>query len=165
METVIKILADGLMVPVLLLAAYVLIMKVPHTHRYDTYTRIFMAGISAYLLAKIVGALWQPETERPFEKLGIEAGAAYLNNPGFPSDHILFATFLTLAVWYATKSRTFTLIMAGMTLLVAMGRVLANVHTVLDVTGGVIFALVGATWYIGLNTPHLRKYIAKYAKK
>ncbi len=165
METIIKILADGLMVPIVLLAAYVLIMKVPHTHRYDIYARIFMAGISSYLLAKIVGALWQPEAQRPFEKLGIEAGAAYLNNPGFPSDHILFATFLTLAVWYATKSRRVTLVMAGMTLLVAVGRVLANVHTVLDVTGGVIFALVGATWYIGLNMPHLRKYIAKYAKK
>ena len=165
METIIKILADGLMVPIVLLAAYVLIMKVPHAHRYDTYTRILMAGISSYLVAKLVGAVWQPEAVRPFEKLGIEAGAAFLNNPGFPSDHTLFATFLTLAVWYATKNGRLAAIMAGMTILVTVGRVLAHVHTPLDVTGGIVFAVIGSIWYIGLKKPHLRKHIAKKAKK
>jgi membrane-associated phospholipid phosphatase len=165
MEILIKILADGLMVPIVLLAVYALMMKVPHAHRYDIYTRIFMAGISSYLLAKLVGAMWQPETVRPFEKLGIEAGAAFLNNPGFPSDHTLFASFLTLAIWYATKYGRLTIVMVVMTLLVAVGRVLAHVHTPLDVTGGIVFAVIGALWYIGLKKPHLRKHIAKKAKK
>lgn len=165
MEVIIKLLADGLMVPIVLLAIYALVMKVPHVHRYDTYTRVLMAGITSYLMAKIVGAIWQPENARPFEKLGTEAGAAFLNNPGFPSDHTLFATFLTLAVWHATKSRTLTIAMASMTILVAVGRVLAQVHTPLDVTGGMLFAGLGALWYVGLKKPHLRKHLANYAKK
>jgi membrane-associated phospholipid phosphatase len=165
MEILIKILADGLMIPIVVLAVYALIVKVPHTHRYDIYTRILMAGISSYLLAKLVGAVWQPETIRPFEKLGIEAGAAFLNNPGFPSDHTLFATFLTLAVWYATKNGRLAIIMTAMTLLVAVGRVLAHVHTPLDVTGGILFAVIGSLWYMGLKATYLRKHIAKIARK
>lgn len=165
METIIKILADGLLIPLVLIAIYALIAKVPHEHRYDIYTRIFMAGLTSYMLAKFVGALWQPEKMRPFEELGIKAGAAYLNNPGFPSDHTLFAGFLTIAVWYATRSRLLTGILAAMTILVAVGRVLAHVHTPLDVTGGIVFALLGIIWYTGLTKKSLRTFVARRAKR
>jgi membrane-associated phospholipid phosphatase len=165
METIIKLLADGLMVPLVLLAAYALLWRVPRARRYDIYTRIFMAGVTSYLLAKFVGALWQPETLRPFEQLGIAAGAAYLPNPGFPSDHTLFAGFLTLAVWFATRNTKLTAALGLMTVLVAVGRVLAHVHTVLDVSGGIVFALLGAAWYIGYGKNSFRTLLAKYAKK
>lgn len=165
MELLIKLLADGLMIPLVLIAAYALLRKVPHTHRYDIFTRIFMAGISSYLVAKLIGALWQPESVRPFEKLGIDAGAAYLNNPGFPSDHLLFAAFLTLAVWYATRNRRITGLLIVMTILVAVGRVAAHVHTPLDVVGGVAFAVLGAVWYIRPGKLHVQKKLAKTPKK
>ena len=70
-----------------------------------------------------------------------------MNNPGFPSDHALFATFLTLAVWFSTKDRKFSLIMLTLTIVMCIGRVLALVHTPLDVIGGMILALVGTVWY------------------
>ena len=165
METVIKLLADGLMLPIVLLAAYALLYKGPSVRRYDTYTRIFMAGLTSYMLAKFVGALWQPEKLRPFEELGIKAGAAYLNNPGFPSDHTLFAGFLTIAVWYATRSRWLTLTLAFLTVLVAAGRVLAHVHTVLDVTGGIVFAVLGIIWYTGLTKKSFQTFMARRAKR
>lgn len=165
METVIKLLADGLMVPIVLIAIYALLVKVSHVKRYDIYTRIFMAGLTSYVLAKFVGAIWQPEKLRPFEELGIKAGAAYLNNPGFPSDHTLFAGFLTIAVWYATRSKLLTAILAGLTLLVAVGRVLAHVHTPLDVTGGIVFALLGTVWYTGLTKTSFRTFMARRAKR
>ena len=156
MEIAVKLLADGLMVPIILIAGYALIWRVPARHRYDIYTYIFMAGISSYMLAKFTGALWQPEVRRPFEELGVSAGAAYLNNPGFPSDHTLFAGFLTLAVWYATKNVRLTILMAVLALLVAVGRVVALVHTPLDVVGGFVFALLGASWYL-LHTAQAKK--------
>ena len=165
METVIKLLADGLMLPIVILAVYALLVKVPSAHRYDIYTRVFMAGLTSYMLAKFVGALWQPEKLRPFEQLGIKAGAAYLNNPGFPSDHTLFAGFLTIAVWYATRNRWITLVMSILTILVAAGRVLAHVHTILDVTGGVVFALLGAIWYLGLTKKSFHTFMARRAKR
>lgn len=124
-----------------------------------------MAGLTSYMLAKFVGAIWQPEKMRPFEELGIRAGAAYLNNPGFPSDHTLFAGFLTIAVWYATRSRLWAGILAALTVLVAVGRVLAHVHTPLDVSGGIFFALLGVIWYTGLRKESLRTLMARRAKR
>ncbi len=164
MKLLVHLLADGLMIPIGLAALYALLWRVPKERRYDTYTRVVMAGVSSYLLAKIIGALWQPEKLRPFEALGVGAGASSLNNPGFPSDHALFATFLTLAVWYATRSIKLTLVIAVMTLAVCVGRVLALVHTPLDIAGGILIAGLGALWYAS-DFRFSKKSLAKQSKR
>lgn len=165
METLITILADGLMLPLILVGIGALLFAVPRKERYDRYTRIFMAGLTSYYFAKIIGALWQPETLRPFEKLGIEAGASYLNNPGFPSDHALFAMFLTLAVLYGTRNRKLAALMLVLTVLVCVGRVLANVHTPLDVIGGVAVACLGGVWYGSYAKKRVQRRLAKTSTK
>ena len=147
MHTVIRLLADGAMLPIILLAGYALLFRIPKGQRFAAYSRIIMAGLTAFLVAKLLGAVYQPATERPFELMGMAAGASFLNNPGFTSDHALFATFLTLAVWYEARTRKIAIIMLVLTLLVCVGRVLALVHTPLDVTGGILVAAVGALWY------------------
>lgn len=145
-------LADGLLLPIVVIGVYALICKVPKGHRLAAYSRIAMAGLTALLLAKLAATLYQPATERPFELLGATAGASYLNNPGFPSDHALFTAAITLAVWFETRSRPLAITLAILTLLVCVGRVLALVHTPLDVIGGLIVALVGACWYMTAPT-------------
>lgn len=147
-ETVIKLIADGLVVPIVLLGTYALIYKIPRGKRFEAYARILMAGLTAFLVAKLLATLYQPAAERPFELMGVNPGAAYLDNPGFPSDHVLFTMAITLAVWFETKQKTLALVLACLTLLVAVGRVLALVHTPLDVVGGAVVALVGALWYV-----------------
>src|SRR3954468_7200697 len=99
-QTIIKLFADGAILPIIFIAGYALLFLIPKGARFEAYARILMAGLTAYLLAKLLGAVYQPATERPFEILGVAAGASYLNNPGFPSDHALFTAFLTLAVWF-----------------------------------------------------------------
>lgn len=165
MHTFTKLLADGLMIPIALVAVYAFLWKVPKEVRYDRYTRIVMGGLTSYLLAKFAGALWQPEKLRPFEQMGVSAGASFLNNPGFPSDHALFAAFLTLAVWYATRSRNLTLVMAAMTIAVCVGRVLALVHTPLDIVGGLVIALLGTVWYKPSLGVAKQKVLAKKSRK
>jgi undecaprenyl-diphosphatase len=124
-----------------------------------------MAGLTAFLIAKLLGTIYQPATERPFELLGLEAGASYLNNPGFPSDHALFATFLALAVWFETRTKKIALVIMGLTILVCIGRVLAHLHTPLDVAGGIIVASVGALWYLQADKkPILNQPLAKKTK-
>lgn len=165
MEAFVRILADGAMVPIILLAGYVLLFRVPKGQRFESYSRVLMAGLTAFLFAKLVGAIYQPATERPFELLGLEAGASYLDNPGFPSDHALFATFLMLAVWFETRNKTIALSLLGLTLLVCLGRVLALVHTPLDVIGGIVIACVGAVWYLQAGEkPKLDQTLAKKTK-
>ena len=162
METFVRILADGAMLPIVLLAGYALLLRVPKGHRFEAYSRVLMAGLTAFLIAKLLGVVYQPATERPFELLGLEAGASYLNNPGFPSDHALFATFLTLAVWFETRAKRIALILASLTLLTCLGRVLALVHTPLDVIGGIVVATTGVVWYLQADRiPLRRRSIAK----
>ena len=162
----IRFIADGLLIVVVVLSVYALIAKVkPVSKRYDIYARIIMAGLTAYMFAKFIGYIWQPATLRPFEILGVEPGAAYLDNPGFPSDHMLFATFLTLAVCYATKNKAIVAILAILSVLVAVGRVQALVHTPLDVIGGAVIAMIGVVWYIDYAKLYSKLTIAKKAKK
>lgn len=146
-DVFIRIIADAAVLPVILIGAWALIFKVPKGKRFEVYSRVLMAGLTSYMLAKFIGAIYQPETLRPFELMGVDPGAFYLNNPGFPSDHALFVTAITLAVWFETRLKKVTIVLAGLTLLICIGRVLALVHTPLDVIGGVSIALVGALWY------------------
>lgn len=148
MQFVISALADWLLLPIGLIALYMLGWRVKGPTRYDVYAHIFMAGITSYLMAKIAAQIWQPSGLRPFEILGTQAGASYLNNPGFPSDHALFAMFLTLAVWYGTRNRIATITLLILTAALCVGRVLALVHTPIDILGGITIALLGGVWYI-----------------
>ncbi len=157
----IKLLADGTIIPIVLLGAYALLFLVPRGHWFESYSRILMAGLTAYLLAKLLGAVYQPSGERPFEILGVSAGASYLNNPGFPSDHALFASVLTLAVWFETRRKGIAIAMAILVVLMCIGRVLALVHTPLDVIGGIVVASVGALWYVSAG---IQPALAKKAK-
>ena len=147
-EIIVKLIADGAVVPVVLIGAWALLFKIPVGHRYRAYCRILLAGVTAYALAKLIGSVYQPELQRPFELMGVEAGASFLNNPGFPSDHVLFCTAITLAVWFETRNRWLAGSLAALTLLVALGRVLALVHSPLDVIGGLVIACVGGLWYL-----------------
>ena len=147
MHVLVRLLADGTLVLLAGVAAYALVWRIPRGQRFEAYCRIIMAGLTAYLAAKLIASIYQPAHERPFELLGTAAGALYLQNAGFPSDHALFAMFLTLAVWFETKSRKLTFIMAVLTVLMGVGRVLALVHTPLDIIGGIVIACVGALWY------------------
>lgn len=154
-----------MLVPLALVAVFALFVKAPKRSRYDRYTRVFMAGLTSYWLAKVIGNLWQPEKLRPFEQLGVTPGASYLGNAGFPSDHVLFATFLTLAVWYVTRKSLWTILMALMTVAIAVGRILALVHSPLDVAGGCIIALLGGLWYIDYVKKIPQRRLAKNSNK
>lgn len=147
-QAIIRLLADGLIVPIIGLAGYALLFRVSKEGRLEAYKRIFMAGLTAYLIAKLLGSVYQPVELRPFELIGAAAGASYLPNPGFPSDHALFASFLTLAVWFETRAKKLTSVLTLLVLLMCVGRILALVHTPLDIVGGIVVALIGAVWYL-----------------
>ena len=147
-DFIIRIAADGLMIPIILIGAYALIFKVPKGNRLQAYSLILVAGLTTYLLAKLIGSVYQPIGLRPFEIAGTSAGASFLNNPGFPSDHILFATALTCAVWFETKQKLITWILIVLVIIVGIGRVVALVHTPTDVIGGIVIALIGSLWYL-----------------
>lgn len=148
LELIIRIIADYSLFVVGAISAYALIFKIPRGGRAAAYGRIIMAGLTSLLLAKLIAVVYQPSLERPFELLGLEAGAAFVDNPGFPSDHALIVTVLALAVWFETRLKKTTIVLVSLVAIIAVGRVLALVHTPLDVTAGIAIGLVGALWYI-----------------
>jgi len=148
LDLIIHIIADAFVLPVILIGAFVLLFKIPKDGRFEAYSRILMAGLTSYLIAKFIASVYQPSFERPFEILGVAPGALYLNNPGFPSDHALFVTAITAAVWFETRMKKTTILLASLVVLICVGRVLALVHTPLDVIAGVVIGLVGAVWYL-----------------
>ena len=91
--------------------------------------------------------IYQPAVARPFLALGVEPGAAYIDNPGFPSDHALLATVVIIAVYALTKNRRLGILLTFLLVAMCVGRVMALVHTPLDVMGGIVAGSVGAIWY------------------
>ena len=147
MDLLVRLAADGLMIVIFLVAMATFAFVIPRKLWWYWGWRIVLAGITAYAAAKLVGYVYQPEELRPFEKLGAEPGAAFLPNPGFPSDHALFASFLTLAVWASTRKTGLVITLVVLTLIMAVARVLALVHTPIDVIGGLLLPVIGVVWY------------------
>lgn len=153
MDILIRIIADGLVPIVAIVGAYTLLFQLPkNSKRSQVYARVVMAGLTSLLVAKIVASFYQPDAARPFVELGVAAKAAYLDNAGFPSDHVLFTMAIALAVWFETKKKNIAILLFVLVALVAMGRVFALVHTPLDVLGGLVFACFGALWYFTKST-------------
>lgn len=153
----VRLIADYSVFPIVILAGWAL-LTIPKGERYRAYCRILLAGLTAFLLAKLLSITYQPEMMRPYEMLGVAPRASYLNNPGFPSDHALFVTAIFLAVWAETRRKWLTITLGALVLVVCVGRVVALVHTPLDVIAGVLVACLGGIWYLqrdgsGKSTP------------
>lgn len=158
-DTAVQIIADTLVVPLAVVATLTLLFFVPNAKKFAVYSRMLLAGLTSYLVAKLMATIWQPNAQRPFEMLGLEPGASYLDNPGFPSDHSLFVWVIVFAVWFGVRRPWLTVACAVVALLVSVGRVLALVHAPIDVIGGFVAAVVGALWY--LDAARSKKFAKK----
>ena len=139
-------IADWLVVPIIGVTGLAL-LRLPRTQWYDVGARIFFAGLVAFFIAKMASLVYQGE--RPFVTLGAAPKAAYLDNPGFPSDHALLVVFCAVIVWLVTKRPAWAAIVGGMAALVCIGRVLALVHTPADVAGGIVAAFAAGMLVYG----------------
>lgn len=148
MDKITPFLADGLVFIIVAISIYILIVKVPNNQKYMVYGRMLVAGLTSYLVAKIMSIAYQPTSLRPFEIMNVEPGASYLDNPGFPSDHALFVWVIVFAVFYASRNRYLAGGLALLAIMVCIGRVIALVHAPIDVLGGTLAAVIGAMWYI-----------------
>jgi membrane-associated phospholipid phosphatase len=155
-DLLLKIIADYLVIPIMLTGGIVMLM-VPAKQRYYMWAHAVLAGLTALLFAKIISLLYQGE--RPFETLGVEPGAAFLPNPGFPSDHALLVFAVTCVVWAATKNKKLAGALLVASIAVAFGRVIALVHTPLDVAGGAFCAILAAICIYGRQFFTTRKQI------
>lgn len=121
-------------------------LRVPAVNRQQLYLRAVGTGLTALLIAKTLGLFYH--TERPFVASGVAPKASFLQNGGFPSDHVLLVFTITLIVWASTKNIKVSVLLLVLSALVGLGRVLALVHTPVDVVGGILCAAIAAfIWY------------------
>lgn len=142
----IKIIADWLVIVIVLVGGigFLLLTK---KNRFESIAWGVITGLVALWFAKIASLFYQGE--RPFELLGLAPKAAFLNNPGFPSDHALLVFTVTFVVWASTKNVGLSLALLIMSVLVSVGRVVALVHSPIDVVGSLVCALLAASLIYG----------------
>lgn len=144
----IKIIADYLVVPIVLLGAWA-ILSSPKNVRWQRIWQALIAGGVALVLAWVASLLYQDK--RPFLAAGVSAKASYLINTSFPSLHVLLVFTATFVVWGATKRPVISLIMLLLSIMVAIGRIVALVHSPVDVLGGIGCALLAYLLVYGHN--------------
>ena len=146
MELLIRLLADGTLLFVLAVSGVAVFISL--RNRWLTHAPVvIMAGLTSLLVGKVMSLLYQPTVARPFLELGVNPGAAYIDNPGFPSDHALLATVAVGAVYALTRNRHLRMFLGALVVMMCISRVAALVHTPLDVIGGVLAGLSGIFWY------------------
>lgn len=146
MDLIIRLLADGTLILLVAFCAVTILWMVRKKF-WATVPVVIMAGLTSLLVGKLLSLLYQPAVARPFLELGVSPGAAYIDNPGFPSDHALLATASVVAFYAVSKRLRLSIVLGVIIVLMAAARVLALVHTPLDVIAGVIAGLAGIPWY------------------
>ena len=112
--------------------------------RLELVLAIAISGLIALILVKIAGKLYS--NPRPFIVEHAQPLVSHGNDNGFPSEHTVFAMTLTAVIYF--YHRQLAVIALAITLLVGIGRVVADVHHGVDIVGGlVIGAIAGAAGY------------------
>ncbi len=141
---IIRIMADWVIVAIAV-TAVVMLLALPEKQVIKAFAKALLALTIAYVAAKLLSGLYTGE--RPFVQLGVLPGAWAPDNAGFPSTHTLVAFTLTCIVWAVTHNKAVTLTLLTLSCIVAVGRVMALVHTPLDVMAGACIAFL-AVWLV-----------------
>lgn len=148
MDILVRILADGGLIIVAVIGAAALLRGIKVSRIPKDYPLAVMAGLTSLLIAKLASLLYQPSVARPFIEQGVVAGAAFIDNPGFPSDHALLAGVVVVAVYALTPYKRTAGFLLAVTIIMSIARVMALVHTPVDVIAGLLIAGVGGIWYL-----------------
>lgn len=111
-----------------------------------------IAAIITYALVKIGGAVFYDP--RPFVSSHIAPLVPHAADNGFPSDHTALTAAIAVAVYSA--SRKLGLGLLALAVIVGVARVLAHIHSPIDIIGSLVFAAIGgaAGYYL---TPKILK--------
>jgi len=145
-DLIVRLAADGLLIIIVSISVVTVLLSIRSAF-WKMAAVIVMAALTSLLAGKILSLMYQPEVARPFLEQGMAPGAAYIDNPGFPSDHALLATVMVVAVYAVTKKKWLTVLLAVLLVIMCVARVVALVHTPFDVIGGIFAGLIGAVWY------------------
>ena len=126
---------------ILVLVVLVVWLKSSAKTRWQFAAAVILAGITAFALSIITGALYYHP--RPFVVQGVDPLIPHGNDNGFPSEHTLLAMTLSAVVYYYRPRLAVGLF--GLSILIGFSRVLAHVHSLSDILSGLILGVL-AGW-------------------
>lgn len=97
-----------------------------------------LSGVLAIALTKLGGALYYDP--RPFVVHTVHPLFAHAPDNGFPSDHTVAATLVGLTILQRSRRLGIALLLAGAA--VGTARVMAHVHSPVDIAGGAAIGVV-----------------------
>lgn len=162
MDNVIRLLADGVLLGLIgagVCVVGVMLLRYSFSWLRKILPSAIMAGLSSLCAGKIMSLLYQPAVARPFLEKGVAPGAAYIDNPGFPSDHALLGMVIVCAVYFLTPYKKLSYILFALVIVMCVARVLALVHTPLDVAGGIVAGSIGAFWYMHSSSVYKKSFL------
>lgn len=122
---------------------------------------IIVAGGIAFVLRTIGGAVYYDP--RPFVIEHVKPLIPHAPDNGFPSDHALLSGTLTAVTFFFNRKVAY--VMTVLTIIIGVARVLAKVHSPLDIAAGWIFGIIGAICSYYLINWYFNKRINKVATK
>ena len=133
------LLAAKYLWPVVVLVAFVFWLKLPREAKIRMVVFGIIAAAVTLLLVKTGEALYY--SPRPF--VAHDVTPLYPHGPdnGFPSNHTVFTALIAFIIFSASKRvGAFLLVLS---VLIGISRVIGNIHSPIDIAGGLAFALIG----------------------
>lgn len=119
-----------------------------------------LAGAIAFLLSRIAGHVYYDP--RPFVSEHVKPLIDHAADNGFPSDHALLTGTLTAITYFF--NRKVANVMLLLTVAVGGARVLAMIHSPLDIAGGWALGIVGAVAGYYIASRWVAKFVANQGK-
>ncbi len=140
MDGLIVFSAQYLFVSVILLAAW-LWLKSSNKTKLQMAAAFIITGALAFILAKIGDKLYYHP--RPFVNSDVRPLFSHGPDNGFPSDHSWFTMSIAAVIFYYKRSLGW--IALTIALIVGTARVLAHVHSHIDIAGGFAIGIAAAS--------------------
>lgn len=122
-------------------------LKLSRKKQLEFLASLIIAGAIAGLLVKLLSKLYF--NPRPFVSGHIQPLFAHAADNGFPSEHASYAATIAAVIYFYRKK--FAAVAAILTVLVGLSRVLAHVHSPVDILAGLAVGVVAgyAGYYLG----------------
>ena len=120
--------------------AFVVWLRLPRRPRLELLLAGILGGLVCLALIKVAGSLYYDP--RPFVTQHIAPLFRHAADNGFPSDHTAVTMFVAFCV--LVVSRPWGLALVALSLLAGVARVLAHVHSPIDLVAAVAIALAAA---------------------
>lgn len=141
MNSIIIFCAKYVFIFVVLIAAFVWLQSKGKEAKLRLAATTVVAGVIAFAAAKIASSLYFDP--RPFVSEHVTPLISHAPDNGFPSDHALFTMTLTAIVYFFNKKAAG--VMFALTIVVGVARILAKVHSPLDISAGWVIGIAGAS--------------------